>query len=317
MKQKIENKNSFTLSNLPIMAKSKLKSNAFNLAIIISFILSSNVASGKLERRHFQQYDTASWNMQGAFSGSHSKWADVIGPAMQMTNPRHTRSIDVFALQESGSLPSSHPLLPEAPVRHINGGQINPLPVVTQNQWTIDSTSRATITTAFIYHIQSNAQHNVAIVSTQQADEVIVVNPMNPAHRPAVGIRIGLDYFFSLHAQPYDNNEAPGIVQRIENDLSIVLNQFPDTTWIIMGDYNRSPASLANNLGNAPDNVHREIVHTDSITQRSGGNLDYAVTGTGLRNRRATMAYIHAENGMFSDHTAVLFLPFLIQATRN
>lgn len=300
------------------MAESKSTSNMLNLTIVISLILSNNVASGKLERRHFHDYDTASWNMQGATSGSVSKWADVIGPAMQMSNPNNVLPIDVLALQESGSLPSSHPFLPadEAPVRYINGGQNNPH--VTQNQWTIDSNSRATVNTAFIYHIQTNAQHNVAIVSTQQAEEVIVVNPANPAHRPAVGIRLGSDYFFSLHAQAYENNESPGIVQSIENDLSNVLTQNPDTTWIIMGDYNRSPASLANRLANPPDNVHREIVHTDSITQRSGGNLDYAVTGTGVeRNRRATVAYIHAENGMLSDHCGILFLPFFLQATRN
>lgn len=293
-----------------------LKANTIYRNLIISFILTNNFAAGHFHRRQYDRYDTATWNMQGATSSTESDWANVIRPLMQTTNPNH--SIDLIALQESGSVPSASSLLSDeqrAPVRYIDG-ENEPRPHVSQNQWLIDGDPRGR--PAYIYHMHTSAQYNVAIVSTQPADEVIVVESMNAADRPVVGIRIATDYFFSLHAEPTgDSNEAPEIVSRIEFDMGTVLESHPEATWMIMGNYNRDPVSLVNSLARAPHNVHRDIVDTGGMTRRSGGNFDYAVRGTGGGSQAKIVAFIYAENGMYSDHAGVLFISFTSNSSLN
>ena len=143
----------------------------------------------------------------------------------------------------------------------------------------------------FIYYapIDVGARRvNLAIVSDRQADEVLVVRQDRIAtdvSRPALGIRIGSDVFFSLHALANGGGDASALVTAIHDNFM----GMPNINWLIAGDFNREPASLLSELGiRVIKNTRIVSPNTATHFSTSGSNrvLDYVIIGnTQLREK--------------------------------
>ncbi|ENA3447928.1 cytolethal distending toxin subunit B family protein [Yersinia enterocolitica] len=289
-------------------------------------------------------YKLASWNMQGAQGGygSNSKW--VTGVTAMFRN----YGIDIIALQESGAAPPSAIVLPisagqypeierripradiPVPVMSVVGGistVINPgrrgvsNSLVQEYLWNVGSSSRPS--DFYIYHFDRGrtgaaSRINLAIVSRFRAEEVIIVPPMTSGRntRPTLGIRIGDDYFFSLHAEARTNNEAPQIVQFIDGYMARTIQpNRPQATWMIMGDYNRTPEQLGISLEALNPSLTQpyQIVSPNQMTQQSNRTIDYAVMGRlnqggGNTGSLMTVPLIAALLTCASDHIAVRYM---------
>ncbi|ELW8191521.1 TPA: cytolethal distending toxin subunit B family protein [Yersinia enterocolitica] len=289
-------------------------------------------------------YKLASWNMQGAQSGygSNSKWVTGVKAIFSRDG------IDIVALQESGAVPSSAIVLPivagqhpeierrmprsdiQVPVVSLVGGSdtiINPSrrgvssSLVQEYLWNVGSSSRSS--DFYIYHFDRGrsgpaSRINLAIVSRFRAEEVIIVPPMTSGRntRPTLGIRIGDDYFFSLHAEARTNNEAPQIVQFIDGYMARTIQpNRPQATWMIMGDYDRTPEQLGISLEALNPSLTQpyQIVSPNQMTQQSNRTIDYAVMGRlnqggGNTGSLMTVPLIAALLTCASDHIAVRYM---------
>lgn len=225
-------------------------------------------------------YKIASWNLQGSSAASESKWS--ISVRQLITGES---AADILAVQEAGTLP--HTATQTQRVISSPSG----IPIA-EYLWDLGTRSRPE--QAYIYYAPVDAganRVNLAIVSRQQADEVIVLPPPTSVSRPIIGIRIGNEAFFSIHALANGGRDAPAIV-------SAVFEHFrnrPEITWAILGDFNRNPANLRLDL-DLETRVRTTFVAPDVPTQRSGGILDYAIIGSSAGSLRVPLL------------TAVLFL---------
>ncbi|CNI06447.1 cytolethal distending toxin subunit B family protein [Yersinia vastinensis] len=288
-------------------------------------------------------YKLASWNMQGAQSGhgSHSKWVTSI---MGMLT---THGMDIISLQETGAAPPTAIVLPvltgqhseierriprtdvQVAVTSLPGGSdtvINPSRrgvashMVQEYLWNVGTTRRPN--DFYIYHFDRGrsgaaSRINLAIVSRARAEEIIIVPPMASGNntRPTLGIRLGNDYFFSIHAEARSNNEAPQIVQFINNYMtSTVQGTRPEASWIVMGDYNRTPDQLTAALDTLSPALtgQYQIISPNQMTQQSNRTIDYAVMGRLPQANNAgalvTVPLIAALLTYASDHMAVRYL---------
>ena len=152
------------------------------------------------------------------------------------------------------------------------------------------------------------------------ADEVFVVHQnivATDVSRPAIGIRIGNDVFFNIHALANGGGDAPALVTAV-HDFFI---NMPQINWLIAGDFNRDPALLQAGLDTRITN-HIRIAAPNSATHFSsrGANriLDYAVVGRSSPERTAlplpqiTALLIAASMRahLASDHSPVHFARF-------
>ncbi|ANI31790.1 hypothetical protein PL78_18445 [Yersinia entomophaga] len=268
-------------------------------------------------------YQLATWNIQGAGSGaaSNSKWVSGIANMFLREN------IQVVAIQEAGARPPSACPYPSPgtpggiDLQRIAGGapnRVNPqrrgvISDVEESLWQPGGRRGGNI---YIYHIDhdTNAHRvNIAIASRIRADEVLIIPPLEtgPNARPTLGIRIGNDYFFSLHAGAHQHNEAAMIVQFIDNYMAnSVLPRRAEATWILMGDFNQSPDSLRASLslpGTTMLNTYH-VVDPNVPTHQGGNTLDYAVLGAATGTVRLfAVPLIAAMMTYMSDHIAVRF----------
>lgn len=289
-------------------------------------------------------YKLASWNMQGAQSGSgsNSKWVTGVAGMLNLDG------IDIIALQETGAVPRSavalpiilgqHPeierRIPQAggriSITSLAGGSgtvINPGGQGVERQrvreYIINFASSTRPRDYYIYHFDNGRRDaasrvNLAIISRERAHEVIIVPPMASGDnsRPTLGIRIVDDYFFSVHARAMTNNEAPQIIQFIDNYMTrAVQPNRPAATWIVMGDYNRTSEQLNASLETLiPPLTHPcEIASPNQATQQSNRTIDYAVMGRlnpigANAGGMVTVPLIAALLTYASDHMAVQYM---------
>lgn len=289
-------------------------------------------------------YKLASWNMQGAQGGygSNSKW--VTGVTAIFRN----YGMDIAALQESGAVPPSAIALPIVTGQHpeierripradipvsvtsLVGGRDTIINLgrrgvssnlVHEYLWNTGSRSRPS--DLYIYHFDRGrtgaaSRINLAIASRIRAEEVIIVPPMASGinTRPTLGIRIGDDYFFSMHAAASANNEAPQIVQYIDGYMAATIQpNRPQATWMIMGDYNRTPEQLSISLEALSPSLIQpyQVVSPNQMTQQSNRIIDYAVMGRlnqagGNSGAQMTVPLIAALLTCASDHIAVRYM---------
>ncbi|MCB5304167.1 cytolethal distending toxin subunit B family protein [Yersinia bercovieri] len=288
-------------------------------------------------------YKLASWNMQGAQSGygSNSKWVTGVAGMLNINE------IDIVALQETGAAPPSAIVLPISAGQHpeivrrvpranvktlitsLAGGsttKINPgsggvnSKMVKEFILNLGSSTRPR--DFYIYQFDNGrpdaaSRINLALVSRVRADEVLIIPPMaiGDNTRPTLGIRIGDDYFFSIHARAARNNEAPQIIQFIGNYMtSTVQPNRPAATWVVMGDYNRSSDELEDYLEQLkPKLTHPyQIASPNRATHQSSGTIDYAVIGRlnqgGAVGGMMTVPLIAALLTYASDHMAVQYM---------
>ncbi|MBS0057052.1 endonuclease/exonuclease/phosphatase family protein [Yersinia sp. Marseille-Q3913] len=288
-------------------------------------------------------YKLASWNMQGAQSGhgSNSKWVTGVAGMLNIDG------IDIVALQETGAAPPSaialpilrdqHPeierRIPQAkkklPMTSLAGGSVTIINPRGQGvdpnkvrEFILNLGSSTRPKDFYIYQFDNGrtdaaSRINLALVSRVRADEVIIIPPMaiGANTRPTLGIRIGDDYFFSLHARAAENNEAPQIIQFIDNYMtSTVQSNRSAATWIVMGDYNRTSEQLVASFALLnPRLTHPyQIASPNQVTQQSNRTIDYAVMGRlnqgGAGGGVITVPLIAALLTYASDHMAVQYM---------
>lgn len=266
----------------------------------------------QLDRRNIHEFTLATWNMQGANNDGENKWTTLI--------QRRMAEFDIVALQESGGYPpgSSEAVRNRAPV-HSVGTERAIMMEVNQRTWRIDRTN-----TVYIYHVRNGNRQDrtsMAIVSWTPADQVYVLGPFGRNNRPIIGIRHGSDFFFNIHAGPYEDNEVPEAVEAIEQRMSIELMSNPEVTWIILGDFNRNAngADIASQLRAPPGNVHRDVIIPDADTHHSpngrGSLLDYAITGSGVNFIRRLIFQAQTGFRTLSDHNWVSFTVRAVETT--
>ena len=244
-------------------------------------------------------FKTASWNLQGSSATSESKWSVSVRQLISGEN-----AADILALQEAGSLP-------QTATQTQRTFQTPPGIPIAEYTWDLGSRSRPDMVYIYYSPVDVGANRvNLAIVSRRMADDVIVLPPPTTVSRPIIGIRIGNDVFFSIHALANGGRDAPAIVNAVFNHFS----GRSDINWMILGDFNRSPASLRLELS-LETRVRIAIVAPNIATQRSGGILDYAVignSGSGFREPLIAAALMLANfrTQLVSDHFPVNFRRF-------
>ncbi|MCV3450925.1 cytolethal distending toxin subunit B family protein [Campylobacter lari] len=265
---------------------------------ILLFIFIYSFSFGALE-----DYNVGTWNLQGSSAATESKWNVSIRQLVSGENP-----LDILAVQEAGTLPSTAVMTPR---------QVQPVGVgipIHEYEWNLGSSSRPN--SVFIYYSRVDVganRVNMAIVSRVQADEVIVLPPPTVASRPIIGIRIGNDVFFSIHALATGGNDAGAIVSAVDMHF----RNMPQVNWMIMGDFNRTPGNLVPLL-DADLRSRINIVAPYSSTQTSGRRvIDYAVTGNSNQSTLYTPPSILAilaaaglRSFLASDHFPVNFKRF-------
>lgn len=231
--------------------------------ILFYLCISSCVLFANLE-----DYRVGTWNLQGSSAATESKWSVSVRQLIVGDD-----SLNVLAVQEAGAVPAS---------AQRTGRQIQPGGTpVEEYIWQLGTSTRPRSVYIYYSNIDVGARRvNLAIVSDRMADEVIVVRQTSIApdvSRPALGIRIGNDVFFNIHALASGGGDASALVTAVHDHFS----GMPNVNWMILGDFNRDPASLRSGLPQRVDRNTR-IVFPGSPTHFSstGGRvLDYAVIG--------------------------------------
>lgn len=217
---------------------------------------------------NIEDYKVGTWNLQGSSSRTENKWNISVRQLITGESP-----VDVLMVQEAGSVPTT-----AQPTSRIQP----PGTPVREYTWNLGTQSRPDM--VYIYHADIDAgsrRVNLAIVSRTQAEEIVVVHQntfQSPHTRPALGIRIGSDYFFNVHALASGGSDAPALVTAVHDHF----NNIPNTTWLIAGDFNREPAALQASLDTRVTNNIRIInPHFATHAGATGSNriLDYAIVG--------------------------------------
>ena len=188
--------------------------------ILISLLLVLTAVYAKIE-----DFRVGTWNLQGSSASTENKWQVSVRQLVTGDNP-----INILMLQEAGSVPNS---------ARRTGRMVQPGGTpVEEYIWELGTISRPR--SVFIYHadIDVGARRvNLAIVSDRMADEVIVVHQntiATEASRPALGIRIGTDVFFSLHALASGGGDATSLFTSIHDHFM----NMPQNSWLISGGFN-------------------------------------------------------------------------------
>ena len=271
---------------------------------IVLMLLSFSLLFGKIE-----DYIVGTWNLQGSSASTENKWNVSVRQLITGDNP-----VNILMVQEAGRVPAT---------ARPTGRAIQPggTPI---EEYTWDLGTRSRPHSVFIYYanIDVGARRvNLAIVSARQADEVFVIRQETIApqvSRPVIGIRLGNDVFFNIHALASGGGDATALVTAVHDHFL----DSPNLNWMIAGDFNRDPASLLSGLDTRITN-HTRIVTQNSATHFSRGAanriLDYAVVGRSSRDARAhlTLPAITAllmaasvRSHLSSDHFPVRFGKF-------
>lgn len=214
---------------------------------------------------NIEDFNIGTWNLQGSSASTESKWNVSVRQLITGDAP-----LDVLMVQEAGSLPRSAVMTPRI-VQPVGVG----IPIH-EYEWNLGTASRPQ--SAFIYYSRVDVganRVNLAIVTLRRADEVFVIPPPTTASRPIIGIRIGSDAFFNIHALARGGGDAGALITAVDN---LLRGRSDVNNWIIAGDFNRDPNTITGLID--PDLARRiNIVTQTSATQASGRVLDYAITG--------------------------------------
>ncbi|MFC0309194.1 cytolethal distending toxin subunit B family protein [Gallibacterium trehalosifermentans] len=251
---------------------------------------------------NLEDYKVATWNLQGSSAANENKWN--VSVRQLITGPG---AADILAVQEAGVLPSTA-MITERTVQPATIG----IPIH-EYTWNLGTTSRPD--NVFIYYSRVDVganRVNLAIVSRQRADEVIIIPPPTVVSRPIIGIRIGNDAFFSVHALANRGVDSTAIVRAVFD----YFNNRPEqrgVNWLIVGDFNRTPANLQSSLESSEPGVarHVNIIAPTTPTQQSGGTLDYGIVGNSLSFSGtaliASILFGQIRSQLLSDHRPVGF----------
>lgn len=259
----------------------------FILAILL------NLAFANLD-----DYKTATWNLQGSSASSESKWNVSVRQIVSGEN-----AADILAIQEAGSLPSSA-VFNNRVETGSSGIEVR------EYTWQLGSVSRPQ--NVYIYFSQTDIggnRVNLAIVSRNRADEIIILPPPTALSRPIIGIMIGNDAFMNVHALANGGLDAPALINSVVQHFSARMG----TNWMIMGDFNRDPDDVRIALS-LQTRSRMEFLIPPAPTQRSGGRLDWAVVGSQRGQLGTALAAVlmlaNLRTHIVSDHFPVNFRRF-------
>ncbi|WP_027326993.1 cytolethal distending toxin subunit B family protein [Helicobacter pametensis] len=214
-----------------------------------------------------ENYRVGTWNLQGSSALTENKWNISVRQLITGENP-----VDILMLQEAGRPPNTA----------VSTGRVFDVGIpLREYTWELGTSSRPNM--VYIYHADLDVgarRVNLAIVSNRRADSVIVIHQTVIAperSRPALGIRIGDDAFFNIHAFARGGGDSGALVTAIHDHFNLE----PNVEWMVAGDFNRNPATLSAGLD-------RRILHnirilaTNSATHSSSSAdrvLDYGIIG--------------------------------------
>ncbi|MFD1806961.1 cytolethal distending toxin subunit B family protein [Pasteurella oralis] len=265
-------------------------------AVLFSFSSYANLSDFKV----------ATWNLQGSSAANESKWNINVRQLLS-----GEQGADILMVQEAGSLPST--ALRTARVIQHGGTPID------EYTWNLGTRSRPN--TVYIYYSRLDVganRVNLAIVSRRQADEAFVIHSDSSVlqSRPAIGIRIGTDVFFTVHALATGGSDAVSLIRNIFTTF----NQMPERrgySWMVVGDFNRAPVNLEAALRQEPSvSENTVIIAPTEPTHRSGSILDYAILHDANLPRReqarerigASLMLNQLRSQITSDHFPVSFV---------
>ncbi|MCX2683708.1 cytolethal distending toxin subunit B family protein [Campylobacter sp. MIT 21-1685] len=270
------------------------------MRILLCFFMIFSFAFANIE-----DYRVSTWNLQGASANAENKWNVSVRQLITGDNPAN-----ILMVQEAGAIPAS---------ARRTGRMVQPGGTpVEEFIWELGTRSRPNSVYIYYAPLDVGARRvNLAIVSDRRADEVFVVhqNVVAPeTSRPAIGIRIGNDVFFNIHALASGGGDAPALVTAVHDNFI----NMPQINWLIAGDFNRDPALLQAGLDTRITN-HIHIVAPNAATHfgARGANrtLDYAVVGRSSATRStislpeitALLIAASIRTHLLSDHFPVHF----------
>ncbi|WP_104722670.1 cytolethal distending toxin subunit B family protein [Helicobacter mesocricetorum] len=270
------------------------------MRILWCFLVSVGVMFANIE-----DYRVSTWNLQGSLANTESKWNVSVRQLITGDNPAN-----ILMIQEAGAIPAT---------ARRTGRMVQPGGTpVEEFIWELGTYSRPNSVYIYYAPLDVGARRvNLAIVSDRRADEVFVVHQnvvATDSSRPAIGIRIGNDVFFNIHALASGGGDAPALVTAVHNAFI----NMPQINWLIAGDFNRDPALLQAGLDTRIAN-HIRIVAPNSATHfgARGANrtLDYALVGRSSPSRStialpqitALLIAANIRAHLSSDHSPVHF----------
>ncbi|MEM5373340.1 cytolethal distending toxin subunit B family protein [Paraburkholderia azotifigens] len=259
------------------------------------------------------------WNLQGSSASTESKWNVNIRHLLLGKNNdgsvRDSMPIDIVTIQEAGSLPDSITINPPLP---LDGRLVNPDEVVAPIEeylWNLGTRARPINYYVYFSRIDAGANRvNLAIISRDRANQVFFLKPRAwSGARPILGIRLGSDYYFSIHSLANGGMDSGAIIARVWEYFSE--NKINDQ-WFISGDFNRNPDRLKDLLRRNYPQEYRDVTfqNQDRPTQKGGGNLDYGVAGrvnnpSGGPGCNCSLFTPSLMGQLASDHYPILFCP--------
>ncbi|MDT0466547.1 fibronectin type III domain-containing protein [Streptomyces gibsoniae] len=265
------------------------------------------LAAGPSQAAPLDQTPFVTWNMQGATAQGANLWTNYLPRILNGARTDSRGRAAVVMLQEAGAdVPAGSDQLPNPP-----GTVGNPL--VTYANWHASQQPSEW----YMVFLQTNDPHvaggrvNTIVMSTTPVDEAMVVdNPhSSTVGRPAIGIRLGNDWYFSYHSLTGGGSDAVGMLERIGDAVEAAQPPGVRYEWTVGADFNTTPETLVGRpdygVITTPDGYRPQVVASGQPTHRSPDGtqreLDYAVTTTGHGSFRAR---VQASQGG-SDHDPV------------
>lgn len=251
-------------------------------------------------------FKVATWNLQGSSAANESKWNINVRQLLS-----GEQGADILMVQEAGSLPGSA-VRTSRVIQH--GGT-----PIEEYTWNLGTQSRPDIVYIYYSRLDVGANRvNLAIVSRRQANEVFVVHSDSSVlqSRPAIGIRIGTDVFFTVHALATGGTDAVSLIRNIFTAFNLSAER-RGYSWMVVGDFNRAPVNLEAALRQEPAvSENTIIVAPTEPTHRSGNILDYAILHDAHLPRReqarerigASLMLNQLRSQITSDHFPVSFV---------
>lgn len=270
------------------------------LSVVLGAVLFSLSSYANLS-----DFKVATWNLQGSSAVNESKWNINVRQLLS-----GEQGADILMVQEAGSLPSSA-VRTSRVIQH--GGT-----PVEEYTWNLGTQSRPNIVYIYYSRLDVGANRvNLAIVSRRQADEAFVVHSDSSVlqSRPAIGIRIGTDVFFTVHALSTGGSDAVSLIRNIFT--AFLASERRGYSWMVVGDFNRAPVNLEAALRQEPAvSENTIIIAPTEPTHRSGNILDYAILHDAHLPRRgqarerigASLMLNQLRSQITSDHFPVSFV---------
>jgi cytolethal distending toxin subunit B len=209
------------------------------------------------------------WNMQGSSHSTEQKWNTGLGGLFAAKEPW---APDVMCLQETGGAPAS--AVPGATINvPVPGAPPGTVAPIRQYTWGGTRTRPAYNILFHNWDVAGN-RCNLAIVakaSLALANPTLCWPAAGPVWRPALGVQVGAQYVFSLHAISGSGADAKGL-------LTAAATAAGATNWLAAGDFNTEPNAASLPAGAQLWPPEAPTFSTSAPTKK----YDYAVATAGL-----------------------------------